>query len=378
MFKLLPVHAFVDDGPLIDKGLRNYWGYNSIGFFAPMPRYLSSGEISDFRSWLPDSIWPAWKSFLMSYNHTAEGNELDPRRSFKGVDNATYYRLQNDRRYYINDTGTGNTFNVAEPRVSGNSSWTASATGWKRCMSTGSASILRRSWAREPTGFDPHSGFLHACRQDPVLSTTKLIAEPWDVGPGGHQVGHFPPGWAEWNDRYRDTVRAYWRGDFGQRGDFAAVLCASTALFGHRGRRPWASINYVTAHDGFTLNYLVSYNDKHNEANGEQQPHGTDNNLSWNHGEEGNSPDPDVNALRDQQKRNFLATLLFSTGTPMLLGGDELGHTQRGNNAATRRTTRSAGLIGNPCPLQEWHYNGSRSAWSRSGANTHSFGKSNF
>ncbi len=332
--ELLPVHAFVDDGPLIDKGLRNYWGYNSIGFFAPMPRYLASGEIDEFKSMVARFHAAGIEVILdVVYNHTAEGNELGPTLSFKGIDNATYYRLQDDRRYYINDTGTGNTLNVPEPRVL--QMVMDSLRYWVEEMHVdGFRFDLATILAREPSGFDQRSGFLDACRQDPVLSRVKLIAEPWDVGPGGHQVGNFPPGWAEWNDRYRDTVRSYWKGDFGQRGDFAAVLCASAEVFNRRGRRPWATVNFVTAHDGFTLNDLVSYNDKHNDANGEHNCDGTDNNLSWNHGEEGKSSDPGINALREQQKRNLLATLLLSQGTPMLLGGDEVGHTQRGSNNA--------------------------------------------
>jgi glycogen operon protein len=332
--ELLPVHAYVDDGTLVDRGLRNYWGYNSIGFFAPMPRYLSSGEPGEFRE-MVDRFHAAGIEVILDvvYNHTAEGNELGPTLSFKGIDNASYYRLQHNRRHYINDTGTGNVFDAAHPRalqliVDSLRYWvtTMGVDGFRFDLAT----IL----ARRPDGFTERTGFLDICRQDPVLSQVKLIAEPWDLGPGGYQVGNFPPGWAEWNDRFRDTVRSFWRGDFGQRGDLASRLCGTPELFNRRGRRPWASVNFVAAHDGFTLHDLVSYDQKHNDANGEDNRDGTDENLSWNHGVEGATDDAQVLALRERQKRNLLATLLLSQGTPMLCAGDEVGHTQSGNNNA--------------------------------------------
>jgi isoamylase len=332
--ELLPVHAAVDDGFLIDRGLRNYWGYNTIGFFAPAPRYLSSGEVTEFRAMVEKFHGAGIEVILdVVYNHTAEGNELGPTLSFKGIDNASYYRLQKDRRYYINDTGTGNMLEAAHPRTL--QLVADSLRYWAVEMGVdGFRFDLATILARRPEGFSEQSGFLAICQQDPVLSRLKLIAEPWDCGPGGHQTGNFPPGWAEWNDRFRNTVRAFWRGDFGQRGDLASRLCGTPELFNRRGRRPWASINFVTVHDGFTLHDLVSYNGKHNEANGDGNRDGTDENLSWNHGAEGPTEDMQIRALREQQKRNLLATLLFAQGTPMLLAGDELGHTQQGNNNA--------------------------------------------
>jgi glycogen operon protein len=267
------------------------------------------------------------------YNHTAEGNERGPTLSFKGIDNASYYRLLPEPRHYINDTGTGNTVNLSHPRVL--QMVTDSLRYWATEMHVdGFRFDLATILGREPYGFDQGGGFLDSCRQDPVLNQVKLIAEPWDLGPGGYQVGAFPPGWAEWNDRFRDTVRAYWRGDDGKVGDLASRLAGSADLFDERGRKPWASVNFVTAHDGFTLNDLVSYNDKHNEANGEENRDGSSNNLSFNYGVEGPSDDPAIRALRERQKRNMLATLILSRGTPMMLAGDEFGHTQRGNNNA--------------------------------------------
>jgi glycogen operon protein len=268
------------------------------------------------------------------YNHTAEGNEKGPTLSFKGIDNATYYRLLPDNpRYYINDTGTGNTLNLSHPRVL--QMVTDSLRYWATEMRVdGFRFDLATILAREPYGFDEGGGFLDSCRQDPVLSRVKLIAEPWDIGPGGYQVGGFPPGWAEWNDKFRDTVRAYWKGDEGKLGDLAARITGSGDLFNKRGRKPWATVNFVTAHDGFTLNDLVSYNDKHNEANGEDNRDGHSNNHSWNHGVEGPTDDPGIRTLRERQKRNLLATLLLSQGTPMILAGDEFGRTQGGNNNA--------------------------------------------
>jgi isoamylase len=335
--ELLPIHTFVNDSYLLDKGLTNYWGYNTISFFAPARRYAS----------VPDFAFAEFKEMVarlhdagievildVVYNHTAEGNELGATLSFKGIDNASYYRLLPDQpRYYINDTGTGNTLNLSHPRVL--QMVNDSLRYWVEEMHIdGFRFDLGTILAREPYGFDEGGGFLDSCRQDPVLSSVKLITEPWDCGPGGYQVGRFPPGWAEWNDRFRDGVRSFWKGDDGTLPDFASRITASANLFNRRGRKPWASVNFVTAHDGFTLNDLVSYNDKHNEQNGEDNRDGSSNNRSWNHGAEGPSDDAEIIALRERQKRNMLATLLFSQGTPMLLGGDEFGRTQAGNNNA--------------------------------------------
>ncbi len=335
--ELLPIHAFVTDSYLEDKGLTNYWGYNTIGFFAPDHRYSA----------VPDFVFSEFKEMVarlhdaglevildVVYNHTAEGNERGPTLSFRGIDNASYYRLMPDQpRYYINDTGTGNTFNLSHPRVL--QMVTDSLRYWVTEMHVdGFRFDLGTILARESYGFDEGGGFLDACLQDPILSTVKLIAEPWDIGPGGYQVGGFPPGWAEWNDKFRDTVRAFWRGDEGKLSDLATRLAASADAFNRRGRKPWASVNFITAHDGFTLQDLVSYNDKHNEANGEDNRDGHSDNLSWNHGVEGPTDDPDILDLRDRQKRNLLSTLLLSQGTPMLLAGDEFGRTQQGNNNA--------------------------------------------
>ncbi|WP_119681367.1 glycogen debranching protein GlgX [Indioceanicola profundi] len=333
--ELLPIHAFIDDRYLVEKGLRNYWGYNTIGFFAPDPIYAANDATREFKE-MVTHLHDAGIEVILDvvYNHTAEGNELGPTLSFKGIDNASYYRLLPDqKRYYINDTGTGNTLNLSHPRVL--QMVTDSLRYWVEEMHVdGFRFDLATILGREPYGFDEGGGFLDSCRQDPVLSGVKLIAEPWDIGPGGYQVGGFPPGWAEWNDKFRDTVRGYWKGDAGKLPDLAARLTASGDFFNKRGRRPWSSVNFVTAHDGFTLHDLVSYNDKHNEANGEGNRDGHSHNLSWNHGVEGPTDDPEVVELRERQKRNLLATLLFSQGTPMLLAGDEFGRTQHGNNNA--------------------------------------------
>ena len=335
--ELLPIHTFVNDSYLIEKELTNFWGYNTLSFFSPARRYAS----------VPDFAFSELKEMVarfhdagievildVVYNHTAEGNQLGPTLSFKGIDNASYYRLLPDQpRYYINDTGTGNTLNLSHQRVL--QMVTDSLRYWVQEMHVdGFRFDLGTILGREPYGFDEGGGFLDSCRQDPVLSSVKLIAEPWDCGPGGYQVGRFPPGWAEWNDRYRDNVRAYWKGDGGAMAEFATRLTGSADLFNRRGRKPWASVNFVTAHDGFTLNDLVSYNDKHNAANGEDNRDGHSDNRSWNCGAEGPTEDQAITALREKQKRNFLATLLFSQGTPMLLAGDEFGRTQQGNNNA--------------------------------------------
>ena len=333
--ELLPIHTFVDDSYLLDKGLKNYWGYNSICFFSPARRYAS----------VPDFAFAEFKEMVarfhdagievildVVYNHTAEGNERGPTLCFKGIDNASYYRLVPEQpRHYINDTGTGNTLNLSHQRVL--QFVTDSLRYWVQEMHVdGFRFDLGTILAREPYGFDEGGGFLDSCRQDPVLSSVKLITEPWDCGPGGYQVGRFPPGWSEWNDRFRDTVRAFWKGDEGTLADFATRITASGDLFNRRGRKPAASINFITAHDGFTLHDLVSYNDKHNEANGEENRDGHSDNRSWNHGAEGATEDAGIVALRERQKRNLLATLLFSQGTPMILAGDEFGRTQLGNN----------------------------------------------
>ncbi|MCE8018043.1 glycogen debranching protein GlgX [Halomonas sp. MCCC 1A17488] len=333
--ELLPIHTFVDDQHLLERGLRNYWGYNTLGFFAPHSRYLSGDNINEFKQMVACYHAAGLEVILdVVYNHTAEGNELGPTLSFKGIDNACYYRLlPEEPRYYIDDTGTGNTLNLSHPRVL--QMVTDSLRYWATEMRiNGFRFDLATILGREPHGFDEGGGFLDSCRQDPVLSQVKLIAEPWDCGPGGYQVGGFPPGWAEWNDRFRDSSRAYWRGDEGQLAEFASRLMGSADLFDRRGRRPFASVNFVTAHDGFTLHDLVAYDDKHNEANGEDNQDGHDHNLSWNHGEEGPTEDAEIRSLRLRQIRNFLATLLLSQGTPMLLAGDELLRTQRGNNNA--------------------------------------------
>ena len=335
--ELMPIHSFVNDSYLLDKGLTNYWGYNTIGFFAADPRFFArgAGAIAEFKEMI-DRYHDAGLEVMLDvvYNHTAEGNERGPTLSFRGIDNASYYRLMPDRqRYYINDTGTGNTLNLSHPRVL--QMVTDSLRYWVVEMNVdGFRFDLATILGREPYGFDEGGGFLHSCRQDPVLSSVKLIAEPWDCGPGGYQVGGFPPGWAEWNDRFRDTVRAFWKGDDGMAPELASRITGSGDKFNRRGRRPWASLNFVAAHDGFTLNDLVSYNEKHNEANGEDNRDGHDDNKSWNCGAEGPTDDAQIRDLRERQKRNLLATLLFSQGTPMIVAGDEFGRTQRGNNNA--------------------------------------------
>jgi glycogen operon protein len=335
--ELLPVHSFIDDNYLLDKGLSNYWGYNTVSFFAPARRYASVPDFafSEFKEMVARFHDAGIEVILdVVYNHTAEGNELGPSLSFKGIDNASYYRLLPDKpRYYINDTGTGNTVNLSHPRVL--QMVTDSLRYWAQEMRVdGFRFDLGTILAREPYGFDEGGGFLDSCRQDPVLSSVKLIAEPWDCGPGGYQVGGFPPGWAEWNDRFRDTVRSFWKGDEAMIASLATRITASGDLFNRRGRKPWSSTNFISAHDGFTLNDLVSYDDKHNDANGEDNRDGHSDNRSWNHGVEGPTEDAEIIELRERQKRNMLATLLLSQGTPMVLAGDEFGRTQRGNNNA--------------------------------------------
>ncbi len=331
--ELLPIHAFADDHHLVEKGLRNYWGYNSFCFFAPQPRYLGPKGVGGFRDMVRKFHEANIEVILdVVYNHTAEGNELGATLTFKGLDNFAYYRTMPDKpRYYINDTGTGNTVNTSHPRVL--QLITDSLRYWAETMEVdGFRFDLGTILGREPEGFDQRGGFFDAVGQDPVLAGVKLIGEPWDIGPGGYQVGGFPPGWAEWNDKYRDSIRAYWKGDHGTLRDMAARVTGSGDVYDQRGRRPWSSVNFLTAHDGFTLRDVVSYNDKHNDANGEDNRDGHGDNRSYNYGAEGPTEDEGINAVRRRQMRNMLATLLLSHGTPMILSGDEFGHTQNGNN----------------------------------------------
>ena len=331
--ELLPVHAFIDDHHLVEKGLNNYWGYNTIGFFAPERRYEGAAGLSSFRDMVRKYHDAGIEVILdVVYNHTAEGSELGPTLSFRGIDNGAYYRLLPDnKRHYVNDTGTGNTVNTTHPRVL--QMVMDSLRYWVQVMEVdGFRFDLGTILGRELHGFDQSGSFFDVVCQDPVLRNVKLIGEPWDIGPGGYQVGGFPPGWGEWNDQYRDTMRGFWRGDGGLARDFAARFSGSGDIYDVRGRRPWASVNFITAHDGFTLHDLVSYDEKHNEANGEDNRDGHGDNRSRNHGAEGPTDDEAINALRERQKRNLLATLILSHGTPMLLAGDEMGRTQNGNN----------------------------------------------
>ena len=333
--ELLPIHAFVRDRHLVDSGLTNYWGYNSIGFFAPDQAYLKRNLLQDFKSYV-QVMHDAGIEVLLDvvYNHTGEGNHMGPHLSFRGIDNRSYYYLVHDSpRYYMDFTGTGNTLNLDHPQVM--RMITDSLRYWTDVMKVdGFRFDLATSLARVTGTVKRDAAFLEVLAQDPVLSRAKLIAEPWDVGPDGYQVGRFPPGWSEWNDRYRDTVRRFWKGDSGILGDLASRLSGSSDIYNHRGRRPWASINFVTAHDGFTLNDLVSYNGKHNTANGENNHDGHDHNHSDNHGVEGPSDDPAVREARLTQMYNLMATLLLSQGVPMLTAGDELARSQGGNNNA--------------------------------------------
>ncbi|MCP9468906.1 MAG: glycogen debranching protein GlgX [Nitrospira sp.] len=335
--ELLPIHHFVADRHLVDRGLTNYWGYNSIGYFAPDARYAGSGtlgqQVIEFKA-MVKALHQAGLEVILDvvYNHTAEGNQLGPTLCFRGVDNASYYRLVADnRRYYMDYTGCGNTLNMRHPRSI--QLIMDSLRYWVCEMHVdGFRFDLASALAREMHEVDRLGAFFDVIHQDPVISQVKLIAEPWDIGEGGYQVGNFPPGWAEWNGKYRDTVRDYWRGADSTLAEFASRFTGSSDLYEASGRRPTASINFVTAHDGFTLRDLVSYNEKHNEANGEDNRDGESHNRSWNCGAEGPTDDPTVNALRARQQRNFLATLLLSQGVPMLLGGDEIGRSQGGNN----------------------------------------------
>ncbi len=337
--ELLPVQQAVLDRNLGERGLTNYWGYQSIGFFAPDARFASGGvagqQVTEFKQ-MVKTLHRAGLEVILDvvYNHTGEGNQLGPFLSLKGLDNASYYRLVlNEPRYYHDVTGTGNTLNVVEPNVL--QLIVDSLRYWVEDMHVdGFRFDLATALGRETNGFDPRASFFDIVRQDPVLASVKLFAEPWDVGEHGYQLGNFPPGWSEWNGRYRDVMRDYWRSAEGTLGAFAASFTGSHGLFGSRGRQPMASLNFVTAHDGFTLRDLVSYNEKHNEANGEGNQDGDSHNRSWNCGAEGPSEDPQVLRLRARQQRNLLSTLLLSQGVPMVLGGDEIGRTQQGNNNA--------------------------------------------
>ncbi|HEY2388041.1 MAG TPA: glycogen debranching protein GlgX [Candidatus Binatia bacterium] len=337
--ELMPVHHHVNDRHLLDKGLTNYWGYNTLSFFAPEARYTSSRTPTDgvreFKM-MVRALHAAGIEVILDvvYNHTAEGNHLGPTLSLRGIDNAAYYRLtEPDRRYYMDFTGCGNTLDMTHPRVL--QLIMDSLRYWVTEMHVdGFRFDLASALARELYEVDKLGAFFDIIHQDPVISQVKLIAEPWDLGQGGYQVGNFPVLWTEWNGKYRDAIRRFWRGDGGATSELATRLSGSADLYEHSGRRPYASINFITAHDGFSLQDLVSYNEKHNEANLEGNRDGDDNNLSWNCGVEGPTDDPDVRALRARQKRNLLATLLLSQGVPMIRGGDELGHTQLGNNNA--------------------------------------------
>jgi isoamylase len=333
--ELLPVHAFLQDRRLVTHGLRNYWGYNTLSFFAPEPRYMATDSLNEIRHAILQLHAAGIEVILdVVYNHTCEESELGPTISFRGLDNASYYRLHaGNHRHLVNDTGCGNTLNLTHPRVI--QLVMDSLRYWAEEFHVdGFRFDLGVTLGREDHGFDPGSGFFDALMQDPVLARLKLISEPWDIGPGGYHVGSQPPGFAEWNDRFRDTVRCFWKGDSGMRGAIAARLLGSADLFNRHRRRPWASLNFVTAHDGFTLQDLVSYNEKHNQANREDNRDGSNDNRSFNWGAEGPSHDPQVVATREKIKRAILMTLMFSNGTPMLLGGDEFGRTQNGNNNA--------------------------------------------
>jgi glycogen operon protein len=334
--ELMPVHHHARDRHLEQRGLTNYWGYNSFGYFAPERRFAASrtpaGAVREFKR-MVRALHAAGLEVILDvvYNHTAEGNHLGPTLSLKGIDNASYYRLAEDARYYMDFTGCGNTLNMQSPQVL--QLIMDSLRYWVLEMHVdGFRFDLASALARELYDVDRLGAFFDIIHQDPVLSQVKLIAEPWDLGQGGYQVGNFPVLWTEWNGKYRDSVRRFWRGDGGTVSELATRLAGSNDLYAHSGRQPYASINFITAHDGFTLRDLVSYNEKHNDANGEENRDGESNNLSWNCGAEGPTDDPEINALRDRQVRNFLTTLVLSQGVPMISHGDELGRTQQGNN----------------------------------------------
>jgi isoamylase len=335
--ELLPVHAFLQDRFLVSQRLKNYWGYSTLCFFAPEPAYIaaSDGSSNELRVAVRQLHAAGIEVFLdVVYNHTCEGSEMGPTLSWRGFDNLSYYRpVDGQPRHLVNDTGTGNTVNISHPRVL--QMVMDSLRYWVQSFRIdGFRFDLGSTLGRELHGFDPGSGFFDAIRQDPLLSGVKLISEPWDLGPGGYQLGNHPPGFAEWNDRFRDGVRRFWRGDHGQRAELAARLMGSSDIFEKRRRKSWASVNFVAAHDGFTLRDTVSYNERHNDANGENNLDGHGENLSNNWGAEGETPDENINTVRGNVARSLLATLFFSHGTPMLLGGDEIGRTQQGNNNA--------------------------------------------
>ncbi|MBX2884488.1 MAG: glycogen debranching protein GlgX [Granulosicoccus sp.] len=333
--ELLPVHAFLDDGFLLERGLTNYWGYNSISFFTPEPRYFGPSGIVGFKQ-MVERFKSAGIAVILDvvYNHTAEGNQNGPTLCYRGLDNSSYYRLvAGQPRYYVNDTGCGNTLNVSHPYVL--RMVLDSLRFWVECMGVdGFRFDLATTIAREDHGFDPEGGFLDALRQDPVLSKVRLIAEPWDVGPGGYRLGGFPHEFSEWNDAYRDSVRRYWRGDEHSAQELGARLLASADRFDTAGRRAWSSLNFICSHDGFTLADITQYLERHNLANTENNRDGHTSNYSDNFGVEGPTDDPEVVKMRSRRQRNLLATLFFSQGTPMLLAGDELGNSQQGNNNA--------------------------------------------
>ncbi len=332
--ELLPIHALVDDRRLVDEGLSNYWGYNTLGFFAPDPRYAAfpTRAVDEFRTMVAAyHIFGLEVILDVVYNHTAEGNGLGATLSFKGIDNASYYTLADDPRHYYETTGCGNTVNMGHPRVM--QMVLDSLRWWVEYMGVdGFRFDLASTLARDGNGFDQNSSFLTAVRQDPVLSRVKLIAEPWDLGENGYQVGGFPPGWAEWNDRSRDQMREFWKGDLGLLPDFARRILGSAETFDHRGRRPWACVNFITAHDGFTLADVAAYNDKHNEANKEDNRDGHNENRSYNWGKEGPTDDAKINEVRGRVRRALIAGMLFAQGTPMVLMGDEILRSQDGNN----------------------------------------------
>jgi isoamylase len=336
--ELMPVHHFIADRHLKEKGLTNYWGYNSIGFFAPDVRYSSSGgrgeQVNEFKNMVKELHQAGIEVILdVVYNHTGEGNHMGPTISFRGIDNASYYRVTDDKRFYMDYTGTGNTLNANLPNVL--RLIMDSLRYWILEMHVdGFRFDLASTLARELHEVDRLSSFFDIIHQDPVISQVKLIAEPWDIGEGGYQVGNFPPGWAEWNGKYRDCMRDFWRGADSMLSEFAERFTGSSDLYQNDNRRPTASINFITAHDGFTLHDLVSYNEKHNDANGENNNDGESHNRSWNCGAEGDTADEEIIALRNRQKRNFLTTLFLSQGVPMLVAGDEMSRTQKGNNNA--------------------------------------------
>ncbi len=359
--ELMPVHHHLDDRHLVEKGLRNYWGYNTLSFFAPDIRYsalAASGapqdSVNEFKR-MVRALHNAGLEVILDvvYNHTAEGNHLGPTLSLRGIDNVAYYRLQpSEPRYYLDFTGTGNTLNMVHPRVL--QLIMDSLRYWVLEMHVdGFRFDLASALARELYEVDRLSAFFDVIHQDPVLSQVKLIAEPWDLGDGGYQVGNFPVLWTEWNGRFRDAIRSFWKGDGGVVSELATRLSGSSDLYEQSGRRPYASINFITCHDGFTLRDLVSYNDKHNEANLEDNRDGSDNNLSWNCGVEGETEDPAILELRRQQLRNFVSTLFLSQGVPMLLGGDELSHTQAGNNNSYCQDNESSWLDWNLTPEEK-------------------------